>query len=76
MGILTKKIENHIHKDSTGRFELFYGSLGEFMKFTNEKTYKNSLKMKNGKLSSGFLSLVEPDENKQFGAYIDVGTAK
>lgn len=76
MGILTKKIESHIHNESTGRFELFLGSPGEFMKFVNDKTYKNSLKIKNGTISSGFLSLVEPDENKQFGAYIDVGTAK
>lgn len=76
MGILTKKFESHIHKDSTGRFELFFGSPGEFMKFANEKTHKNILKMKNGTISSGFLSLIEPDENKQFGAYIEVGTAK
>lgn len=76
MGILSKKIENIIHNDSSGKFELFYGSNGEFRKFVNEKEQTNSLKMKNGKLSSGFLSLVEADGNKQFGAYIEVGTAK
>lgn len=76
MGILTMKIENLIHNDSFGKFELFYGSSGEFLKFTNEKATKNSIEMKNGKLSSGFLSLVEPDENTQFGAYIEVGIAK
>ena len=36
----------------------------------------NPLRMLNGKLSSGFLPLIEPDGEKQFGAYIMLGTGR
>ena len=70
MGILTMLIEKKIDQDTTGKYKLFYGSRGEFQKFVVEKTSQHPLKIKNGKLCSGFLSLVEPDAEKQFGAYI------
>lgn len=70
MGILTLHIEKHIHPDAVGKFELFYGKPGEYGQFASQRAREHPLKMKNGQLASGFLSLVEPDEPKQFGAYI------
>jgi hypothetical protein len=72
MGILSMQIEKKIHQDTTGKYELFYGSRGEFQNFATKKTCEFPLKTRNGKLSSGFLSLVEPDSEKQFGAYMDL----
>ncbi|HET6558493.1 MAG TPA: hypothetical protein VFG54_14340 [Prolixibacteraceae bacterium] len=70
MGILTLHIEKYIHPHSIGKFELFYDKPGEYHRFATQQAMEKPLKMKNGLLSSGFLSLVEPDETKQFGAYI------
>jgi hypothetical protein len=72
MGILSMQIEKKIHQNTKGKYELFYGSPGEFQKFATKKAYEHPLKTRNGKLSSGFLSLVEPDAEKQFGAYVDL----
>jgi hypothetical protein len=76
MGILTKNIEKKIHQGTTGKFELFYGTRGEFMRFAIEKELLKPIKISNGKLISGFLALVEPDAEKQFGAYINLEVAK
>jgi hypothetical protein len=76
MGILTMQIEKKIHQDTTGKYELFYGPPGEFRRFATEKALEQPLKLKNGKLKSGFLSLVEPEGEKQFGAYVVAETAK
>lgn len=70
MGILTLHIEKYIHPQSFGKFELFYGKPGEYHRFANQKAIEHPLKMKQGKLNSGFLSLVEPNETKHFGAFI------
>ena len=70
MGILTMYIEQKIHQDTTGKFELFYGTPGEFFQFTIEKELSKPLKISNGKLRSGFLAMVEPDIESKFGAYI------
>jgi len=75
MGILTMQIEKKIHKETLGKYELFYGVRGEFQQFAIKKEQDNPLKMRNGKLFSGFLPLVEPVGEKQFGAYIILGTA-
>ncbi len=76
MGILTMFIEKKIDKNTSGKFELFYGQSGQFQKLVNEKTIEHPLKIRNGKLVSGFISLVEPDAGKQFGAYINLETAR
>lgn len=70
MGILTLHIEKYLHPDAAGKFELFYGKAGEYHRFANQQATTHPLKMKQGKLLSGFLSLVEPDETKQFGAFV------
>ena len=76
MGILTKQIETKIHHETSGKYALFYGSQGEYHKLAIKKVSEQPLKFRNGKLSSGFLSLVEPDTEKQFGAYIVLAAAK
>ena len=74
MGILTMQIEKRIHEETSGKYELFYGAHGGFYQFATKTASENPLKMRNGKLSSGFLPLIEPNEEKQFGAYIILET--
>lgn len=76
MGILTMQIERRIHSEASGRIVLFYGSLGEFQKFAIKKKLEQPIIIRNGKLISGFLSLVEPDAEKQFGAYVVLAGAR
>lgn len=76
MGILTLFLEKKIHPDTTGKFELFYGLPGEYQNFATAEARLNPPQMQDGKLCSGFLSLVEPDRQKKFGAYISMGLAK
>jgi hypothetical protein len=72
MGILTTQIEKKTHVNTTGKFALFYGTRGEFKRFADNMTLEHPLKIRNGKLSSGFISLVEPDAETQFGAYFSL----
>lgn len=76
MGILARQLERFVHNDSTGRFELFYGPAGEYKKLVKEKSTTHHLITENGKLRAGFLSLTEPNEATQFGAYLEIGTDK
>ncbi|MBV5314861.1 MAG: hypothetical protein JZU47_16285 [Prolixibacteraceae bacterium] len=76
MGILTLMLENKINREAKGKFELFYRSAGEFNIFSMDKTSKNPLVFRKGKLISGFLPLVEPDNQQKFGAYFSLGSAK
>jgi len=76
MGVLSLFIEEKIHQDARGQFELYYGSTGEYDKLEKELTRLTPPKIKDGKLYSGFLSLIEPVMHKKFGAYISVGVAK
>ena len=76
MGILAKFIENKIHPHATGKFELFYGSPGEYLNFAKIQSHLRPPEFQTGKLYSGFLPLVEPDSNKKFGAYISLGTER
>lgn len=76
MGVLSLFLEKKIHPDTRGQFELFYGSPGEYHHMEKEQTRLYPPKFKDGKLCSGFLSLVEPDMHKKFGAYISLGAAK
>lgn len=76
MGILTTQIETKIHHDTSGKYALFYGSKGEFQRFAIKNALEQPIKIRNGKLSSGFLSLVEPDAEKKFGAYVLLAAAK
>ncbi len=76
MGILTLLLEEKVHASTSGKFELFYGAPGEFRNYASAQTLLNPPKYRDGKLFSGFLSLVEPDHNTRYGAYITLGSAK
>lgn len=76
MGILTLFLEKRIHPDSTGKFELFYGSANEYHEFANKQSRLRPLEFKEGKIYCGFLPLVEPDRQNKFGAYISLGEAR
>lgn len=76
MGILSIYIEKKIHPDATGKFELFYGSPGEYWNFAKLQSHLRPPEFQDEKLCSGFLPLVEPDISKKFGAYIFLGTAR
>lgn len=70
MGILAKFLESKIHPDSKGKFELFYGTPGQFSSFANQMTCQNQLILKDGKIQSGFLPLTDGDKLSKYGAYI------
>jgi len=76
MGIISLLLEKKIHRDSNGKFELWYGLSGQFSDFMKEQSRINQLKIQKGKVCSGFLSLVEPDLSKKFGAYISLGAPR
>ena len=70
MGILTMQLEKYVHPEAKGKFELYYGKKGEYEQFANQLTLEKPFILKNGKLFSGFMPLVEPNSSKQFGAYL------
>jgi len=72
MGIISLLIEKKIHRDSIGKFGLWYAKSGNFMDFITAQSHNNPLTIKNGKVSSGILSLTEEDSNKKFGAYFSL----
>lgn len=72
MGILSLLIEKKIHQDSNGKFGLWYSNSVKFMDFAKDQSNCNKLKTLNGAFCSGFLSLVEEDSNKKFGAYFSL----
>jgi hypothetical protein len=76
MGIVSKFVEQKIHPDSTGSFELFYGQMNEYYNFALEQSRINPLQFKAGRCCSGFLPLTEPNRQNKFGAYISLGEAK
>lgn len=76
MGVVAMQIERRIHRQATGLFKLFYGPPGEFRKFAIEKVRSQPLKFKDGKIVSGFLPIVDPGPEMQFGAYFIAETAR
>lgn len=76
MGILAKFLENKIHPESKGKFELFYGAPGQFITFVNQMASKNQLVLRDGKIFTGFLPLTLGNINTKYGAYILVGEPK
>ena len=69
MGIINLMLEEKIYQGSSGKFELSIGKPGHFNDFTKEQSRFFPLHFSKGKISSGFLPLVEPDPKKKFGAY-------
>ena len=69
MGILTILLQNNIQRGAKGKFELYYGSKGDFEIFSKKEELLNPPVILNGKISSGFIPLVEPANHQKFGAY-------
>ena len=76
MGILSMFLEKKLHPDAKGKFKLFYGKPGEYLSFVMDKAKLNPIKFQDKQFYSGFIALVEPTEEKKFGAYINLGTAR
>jgi len=76
MGVLTMFIEKQIHPDATGKFELFYGKTGDFETYALKQIQLKKPQFSEGRLYSGFVTLVEPSKQNKFGAYISLGEAK
>jgi len=69
MGILTILLQNIIQRGAKGKFELYYGSKGDFEIFALKEKRLNLPVILNGKISSGFFPLIEPVHHQKFGAY-------
>lgn len=76
MGVLAMFLEEKIHPEIAGKFELFYGNPGDFGIYAGNQLILNQAEVRNGKLEAGFLPIIEPDSTKSFGAYASLGTAK
>jgi hypothetical protein len=72
MGILAMQLENLLHPEASGKFELFYGKQGLYQKYAGNMENKKPLRFKGGQLYSGFLTLTEPGPAKQFGACLQI----
>ena len=72
MGILSILLQNSIQSEVKGKFELYYGSMGDFEIFAKKEEISNPPVILNGKISSGFFPLVEPVQHQKFGAYFFV----
>jgi len=72
MGILTLLLQEHILKDCKGKLEMYYGPAGDFNIFVKRELERNPPVIQDGKILSGFFSLVEPSIHQKFGAYISV----
>lgn len=76
MGILSKFIENKVHVESRGKFELFYGAPGQFISKMSEQTKLNPMVSADGKIISGVIPLTEGNQKTKFGAYFSVEESK
>jgi hypothetical protein len=76
MGALVQALEKKIDLRSAGKFELFYGETGNFGAFASKKICSDKVEFQDGKISSGFMPLIEPDPEKKFGAYVSLAVAR
>jgi hypothetical protein len=70
MGILTLMLQNYIQNELKGRFEIYFGKTGDFEGLAQKEMRFNPPALINGKICSGFISLVEPIQHQKFGAYL------
>lgn len=72
MGILSTKIyENHLHPDSVGSFYLDFNSKdGELLNLDSKMKAEYPLKVTEGRIISGYLSLCPITEQTKYRAYI------
>ena len=70
MGMLALKIEQMIHPEARGQFEVFRGKEGCFISFSKKMRHEYPVIMKDEKFYSGFINLTDPTGKTKFGAYV------
>jgi hypothetical protein len=70
MGILSCQIENNIHPESTGLFQVYYHPSLSYKDFAALEIKKHPQVTADQKLRKGFVSLTDPQAESKFGAYL------
>ncbi|SHJ89241.1 hypothetical protein SAMN05444280_1388 [Tangfeifania diversioriginum] len=70
MGLLSLQLEKLLAPKSSGLFKTFYQKGKPFATFVREMQANHPLKLKDGKIESGFFALTETNDDALFGAYI------
>ncbi len=76
MGILALHIQNRIHPEASGKFELIYDKNGILPLYKQKTKENHDPGFQDGELCEGFLPLTEANGQSKFGAYISLGTAR
>lgn len=74
MGTLALKLDDYLHPESKGAFKMIFKPKSSFDQFHEEMVSKYPFEMKEGKWLKGYLALVSPFQNKNFGAYVLIET--
>ncbi|WP_282124920.1 hypothetical protein [Marinifilum flexuosum] len=72
MGILALKLDEHLHAETKGIFKVHFQPKSTFDQFHKEMAKNHPLKWKDGKWFEGYLPLVSFNQNKVFGAYLQL----
>ncbi len=72
MGLANIYLKDRIHPNASGLWKTGVFKKAEWKQFCEVNSQKKILNFVDGKLCQGFLPFVEPDENKQFGAWLDL----
>ena len=70
MGILALILDKYLAAETSGAFKMIFKPKSTFDVFHEEMQKKHPFEMKDGKWFKGYLPLVSPYQNKNFGAYI------
>jgi len=70
MGLLSIHLERYLLSGTKGVYRTWFEPGKNYLEFKLEMEQKYPLQIKGHCLKSGFLSLIDPDPNSQFGAYI------
>ena len=70
MGTLALILDEYLAPKTRGAFKMIFKPKSTFDKFHHEMEKKHPFEMKDGKWLKGYLPLVSPNQNKNFGAYI------
>lgn len=70
MGTLAIILNQYIHKNSHGSFKINFKPKESFDTFHDKMIKEYPFKMKDGKWFSGYLPMVSPFQNKNFGLYV------
>lgn len=70
MGLLSIQLERFIVPGAKGIFRTWFKPGHSYLHFKQEMEKKHPLVLQARRISSGFLSLTDPDHNSRFGAYV------